>query len=143
MGNNIVATINTIPLAPGSIVTQGNFNATEQLLILSGGTVSIAQVFSRNFATDPSAGLSSGTGSITSTLSNGVFNLAFSMPINYTEQNFGGSNLPLTITGSLQATGQVIAVPEPASLVLCGLVAVGGLAVRRRRAAVRRKQNLK
>ena len=93
--------------------------------------------FTQDFATTPLNIPGAGTGSLTSVLNNGVFNLAFSMPINNT-QVLQGQNL--TIAGSLQATGQVTAVPEPGSIVLCGLAAIGGLAVRRR-AAVRRKQS--
>lgn len=121
-------------------VTAGNFNATEQLLILNGGIASLpAAAFTQNFATTPLNIPGAGTGSLTSTLNNGIFDLAFSMPINNT-QVLQGQNL--TIVGSIVATGQVTAVPEPGSIVLCGLAAIGGLAVRRR-AAVRRKQSAK
>lgn len=139
-GTNIVATMDTTPAAPGSSVSAGNFNATEQLLILNGGIASLpAAAFTQDFATTPLPIPGAGTGSLTSTLNNGVFNLAFSMPINDI-QVIQGQNL--TIVGSLQATGQVTAVPEPGSIVLCGLAAIGGLAARRR-AAVRRKQSSK
>jgi len=136
-GTNIVATMDTTPAAPGSTVTAGSFNATEQLLILNGGIASLpAAAFTQNFATTPLPIPGAGTGSLTSVLNNGVFDLAFSMPINNT-QVLQGQNL--TIVGSIVATGQVTAVPEPGSIMLCGLAAIGGLAVRRR-AAVRRKQ---
>ncbi len=136
-GTNIVATMDTTPAAPGSSVTAGSFNATEQLLILNGGIANLpAAAFTQNFATDPLSIPGVGTGSLTSTLNDGVFNLAFSMPINNT-QVLQGQNL--TIVGTMIATGKVTAVPEPGSIVLCGLAAIGGLAVRRR-AAVRRKQ---
>ena len=139
-GTNIVATMDTTPAAPGSSVTAGNFNATEQLLILNGGTANLpAAAFTQNFATDPLSIPGIGTGSLTSNLNNGVFNLAFSMPLNNT-QVLQGQNL--TIVGTIVATGQVTAVPEPGSIVLCGLAAIGGLAVRRR-ATVRGKQRAK
>ncbi len=136
-GTNIVATMDTTPAAPGSSVTAGNFDATEQLLVLNGGIASLpAAGFTQNFATLPLPIPGAGTGSMTSVLIGGEFFLAFSMPINNT-QVIQGQNL--TIVGSLEARGQVTAVPEPGSIVLCGLAAIGGLAVRRR-AAVRRKQ---
>ena len=64
-GTNIVATMDTTPPAPGSSVAAGNFNATEQLLILNGGTANLPAVsFTQNFATTPLEISGAGTGSL-------------------------------------------------------------------------------
>ena len=84
LGTDIVATMGTTLPAPGSTVTSGTFDATEQFLNVNGGTAALPAVgFSQDFGTDPFDIPGTGVGSITSTLNNGVFNLAFSMAIDH------------------------------------------------------------
>lgn len=119
------------PTSPNpSVVTGGNFNGAEHFIMLTGGTSASTDAvppFSVPLADTPISG--AGTGTLTSTLNGGQYDLVFSLGINDTEALGGGD---LNIVGAVTATGSVTAIPEPTGFfALVSLVV--GVAVRRRR----------
>ncbi|MCA9136417.1 MAG: PEP-CTERM sorting domain-containing protein, partial [Planctomycetales bacterium] len=117
------ATADTIPVL--SLVSGTSFDATEHRIQLLNGTVNPVGVGLGGTNIE-----GSGTGSLTSTLNGGQYDIVFSMDVNDTEVFPPGVNL--TIMGTVVARGSITAIPEPtAAIALCAMVA--GLGMRRRR----------
>ena len=112
---------------PATLLAGNNFDATRHFVALTGGTVTPGAAPTVNLAGTDIEGF--GTGTLTSTLNGGVFDIVFSMQINDDEEVVGQN---LNISGTLTARGQVVAVPEPSSsLVLVGSLALGAFYRRR------------
>ncbi|QDV43984.1 hypothetical protein Enr13x_38450 [Stieleria neptunia] len=122
VGAGTTATADTIPAS--SDVDGGNFDGTEHLIPLTGGTVSPVGVTLAG--TDINGG---GTGTLTATKNGDQYDLFFSMDIVDSETLDAGD---LDITGTLVARGTVTAIPEPTGAFAL-MVVVGGVLVRRRR----------
>ncbi|MCS7470919.1 PEP-CTERM sorting domain-containing protein [Stieleria sp. ICT_E10.1] len=123
VGAGTTATADTIPAS--SAVAGGNFNGTEHLIPLTGGTV--APVGVTLAGTDING---SGTGTLTATKNGDQYDLFFSMDIVDSETLAGGD---LGITGTLVARGTVTAIPEPTAALALMAAIVVGVVVRRRR----------
>jgi len=126
------ATADSTPPLTG-VDPAGNFDATEHLILLTGGTTTARNVpltdgpVETSLANTPIPG--TGTGTLLATRSGDQFDLVLTMNINET---LSLVDQDLNILGSVVAQGSITAIPEPAmSFALCG--AVAGLCLTRRR----------